>query len=261
MSLAILFLNGCASRTGLIKANEELTKFPDSIPGTYRVVKFIEPGAKYCLVHILNYHSGYNTSSEVREKIQRTQEEIYNILKGLIPKISLREVYKEGKFQGWTNNKAFNRELVRMRVFGFFRALFWGLKDDGLKFDAVEKLRREGLLVTLPAEKIYSYLSHVRLVQEQFRQWPRLRRLGLMRLTPACKKAMERREDDLLDIIHKKGDAFSIVSYGILHNWENNIEKWNAENPGNKFSRIIVVPQSLKSHFLSLKSYHALALK
>jgi len=259
--LIILFFNGCASKAELIKANEELTRFPDSIPGAYIVIKTIEPGAEHCLVQMLNLHLAEGQDDKKRKLIEDIQRNNYSILKHLISKIGLRKVYKESKFQGWTNNKVFNRELVRMRVFGFFRALFWGLKDDRLKFDAVEKLRRESLLVALPAGNSCYFFSHARIVQEQFRQWPRLRRLGLMRLTPACKAAMEKREDDLLDIIHNNGDAFSIVSYGAFHNWKDNIEKWNAENPEDKFSRIIVVPQSLKSYFLSLKSYHALALK
>jgi len=139
------------SKAGL-KANEELTQLPNSIPGVYKVIKIIEPGAEYCLVHILNLHFAKGLDDKKYRLIEDVQQNNYSILKYLIYKISLKEVYQEGKIQDWRKNSAISRALIRKKVFGFFKALFRGFKDDRddrLKFDAVERLKREGLLVIL----------------------------------------------------------------------------------------------------------------
>jgi len=73
-------------------------------------------------------------------------------------------------------------------------------------------------------------------------------------MTLARKAAMEKRENDLLDIIYNNGDTFAIVVYGARHNWKNNIYEWNIKNPANKFSHVIIVPQLLKPYLsLALK--------
>ena len=53
------------------------------------------------------------------------------------------------------------------------------------------------------------------------------------------------RENALLKIISNYNEPLSITTYGANHNFKDNIEAWNINNPDKKFSLIVITPKSL----------------
>ena len=45
-----------------VGANSLLINFPDEIPGAKSIEKYLVPEAKYCMVHIRQYHTGERNS-------------------------------------------------------------------------------------------------------------------------------------------------------------------------------------------------------
>lgn len=80
----------------ITRANEILRNFPENLSGAIEVRKYETPGARYCLVHILDCHKKPSQSDQLRLTIQRTQEDIYSILSYLVDNHSVEEVYLEG---------------------------------------------------------------------------------------------------------------------------------------------------------------------
>jgi len=81
-------------------ANKLLEEFPSEIPGAYEVKKQAVVGAKYCLVHIKQMHDIKNMTPEMKQNINRVQDDIYKILSYLIDNCGLSEVYDEGLSRG-----------------------------------------------------------------------------------------------------------------------------------------------------------------
>ena len=82
-------------------ANKLLKEFPSEIPGAYEVKKQAVVGAKYCLVHIKQMHDAKNMTPEMKQDINRVQDDIYKILSYLIDNCGLSEVYDEGLTLGF----------------------------------------------------------------------------------------------------------------------------------------------------------------
>jgi len=249
----IIFLGGCASfklfhtDTELTEANRELARFPAKIPRACKIIKIIEPGAIHCLVQVPSFHFSKNLSKERCKVIQKTQDDIYHILKYLVSEISLKGVYKEGNKQGWEkgweSDKASQTLLKREKTKMLKSVIEFYKEMPGPRLDGIERLRREGLIVVLPAENAYSFYAHL----AAFEELKAAEKAGKVskQLILAYKEAMEARENDFLNIIRENEDSFAVVVYGADHSWRDNIRKRNIKNPTEKFSHIIVIPQTL----------------
>jgi len=65
-------------------ANKILHDFPNEIPGAQGVYKFETPGAKYCLVHIMDAHGSPFASESDFYQVEKFQNNVYKIISELI---------------------------------------------------------------------------------------------------------------------------------------------------------------------------------
>ena len=56
----------------------------------------------------------------------------------------------------------------------------------------------------------------------------------------------DNREDIVLDLISASHAGPGVIVYGGLHNWEDNIERWNSLHPDKRFSLIEIIPRSYR---------------
>lgn len=83
----------------LTPANLALIDFPDELPGSVRVDKYMTPNAKFCLVHIRQMHFAVGATPEEENNIIAVQSDIYSMLDYLIEHEGLKNVYGEGVFE------------------------------------------------------------------------------------------------------------------------------------------------------------------
>jgi hypothetical protein len=98
------------------EANRILRAFPQVIPGARSVIKYETPGAKHCLVHIMQMHLSdpEDLSAPTQEngkiRINYVQRNIYNILEALKQNSMIDSVYLDGMAQEyWESITSQNR--------------------------------------------------------------------------------------------------------------------------------------------------------
>lgn len=251
------------------------TKFPGTLPRAH-VRKFIEPDAKYCLIHIRDRHLNEDLSN--LQEFKAVQEDIYQTLFFLNEEYGVKEVYLEGVS---SKNKSFIESIVnRLENKAQLRKKYM--------INATFRMASQGKMTIFPGEdtELTDYLltqkkqanrySHKGMIESYFKS-----------STPEWKRnfyaALDGRENALLSIItNKKPYApLAVTVFGQSHVWtyldkpnkrieffenkqkvisiegffdgenwrysvEDNISLWNKKHPSEKFSFIEITPKSLQ---------------
>lgn len=235
---------------GLTEANIALRSFPEQLEGAGDIKKYETPDAAYCLVHILQAHLGPPYTVDNYQRITNVEEDVYHILKQLASQGRVSEVHVEGL------SKA-EEEFIRPQ------------RMDAFVNEYLDRCLRYAKIAVTPANREkFKYLGGGEFV---------LAKEISLKLSAAEKQevfdkavvsprfscaVLDAREDACLDVLTGyKGPVYTLV-YGFAHSFagtesftnykrggrpwsEDNIHKWNDENPDKKFSLIEIVPASL----------------
>lgn len=202
-------------------------EFPVCIPGASSVEKHYVPGAKYCLVHIRQVHRARNDEAFL-PKIKSVQSDIYEILSFMIDKMGVKEVYAEGMTERTVDLYESARDS-RLRI---IQSCFENGMEipSGLEiseeYNAVKRLFNEGRINLKAAEDLA-------INDQSYHDYDALFR---------------GREHFALEVIAKNPvNLMPVLVYGAKHDWLDNVADWNKLHPDEKFSLIVVTPESYKN--------------
>ena len=263
----------------IAKANQLANKFPKTLPRA-RVRRFIEPGAKYCLIHIRDRHLDSDLSN--LQDFKAVQEDIYQTLFFLNKEYGVKEVYLEGvseenkSFIDSITNRLKNKEQLHKKY----------------TMNATFQLASQGKITIFPGEdaKIVNYLLTQKYVnQANDLSSPRKIKESYLKAPPFVWErnfytTLDARENALLSIVtNKKPYApLAVTVFGQTHSWihlekpdkqidfdykgkrvlsvksffdgenwrhsvEDNVRSWNKKYPNEKFSFIEITPNSLQN--------------
>jgi hypothetical protein len=267
------------------EANEKLRQFPLHVRGAEKVIKHEVPQAKYCLVNIKQRHyasperlehalmnEGVTGRQEIREKmlesyakVNRVQKDIYMILEQLGAKYVLAEgaLYTK-EFEPFTKEEAGEfYEQVRDEM---QQGLGIGGKRARMAYLA-NLIQQEADSEELPLKELRDEYARLAEDEERYRYIP-----GACVLMAAQEKiilvppeshdlnarAWQARTHEELDAVQNEREnhvmklaseldcLLPVMVYGKQHDFKDNIEKWNRENPDLKFSLIEIMPQSMQ---------------
>lgn len=225
-----------------VEANKLLIDFPDKIPGAKSVNKYLIPEAKYCIVHIKQWHlrEDLNMKEGHIKWIKNIQDNVYNALSFMAENCNVKEVYSEGvtpDFEGMVNlcakmhyrlnNSEINPDFIKdipskasdleeikresPNVYECYMDL-----EKKIKYDAVYRLASEGKLKILSSEDYYT-------IKKAEEIDSKARGLGSYRWIFDKKNIidtiLENREDVFLDIASKQENPLAVVVYGAGHAW------------------------------------------
>lgn len=235
--------------TGLVskltKANQELRNLPNELYGAKKVEKYEVPNAKHCLVHIKQTHFKEQDLNKHKEEfrdfaekkykssyneINNTQENIAYIL-GELKARGSSEIFSEGCITPISKEDLrahYNQRINYLVNSGFYKDEFEN--KDFEKFMHIPgadlHLGMNGIIKILQteSEKILSQAHNAENHNEYHNP----------------------REDYVLETVAKSDKYFAPLIFGKGHNFKDNIDKWNSQNPDNKFSLIEITPKSYK---------------
>jgi len=201
---------------------------PNNIPGVACVSFHTTQGSKYCLVHILQKHWSNDKvmlQEDVNEVID-TQQDIHDMLSYLMDNHGLKQVYAERDREEIELQLEDIRILKHCPDYTHRRGLLKGA-DFLLAFDrGLRLLPGETLETSREAKEFYRRLKNGERVTDE--EYKRI--------------VFENREDALLEIISASDDPLAVTVYGGLHDWMDNIKRWNKDNPDKMFSYIRITP-------------------
>jgi hypothetical protein len=228
----------------LTSANQILRDFPKEIQGVKNIEKYEVSGAKYCLAHIKQQHFKEADLEKYSEKFRDIakakhkdnynktndiQENILNILNKL-GEMGHNEIFSEGVTETPSRElleKNYNERANYLINSGFYKNEFENKEYE--KFMHIPgaglELGMEGLIKILPTEN-NDILNK-----------------ALNSKNP--EKYSNSRENHILFNISKSNKYFAPLIFGEVHNFKDNIIKWNKENPDKKYSLIEIVPKNL----------------
>ncbi|GEM_PF-5558048 len=250
------------------EANQFLRGFPDMIPGISGVVKYEVPGADQAIVHIRQYHNisfqnlpsiveplnKINNGSEFSEKeLREFNEAVNGVLLSHIDRVSdlqkniaycmidLRDFYgvKDFRVEGYDINP--DRELLLKSLVAdcqalkrIFPTINLNLESNPgrfLYFGSEKVLGSQGKINVRKAEEAHLVEMAFEALNAEGHESDRFKKV-----------VFDEREDALLNIVDSGEERFSFVVYGAEHDLRDNIDRWNSENPDNKFSLIVLTP-------------------
>lgn len=236
-------------------ANQKLRSFPTFLPWIGKTEKHEVPGAKYCFIHIKQMHRVHgDTAKQIYEEIddERARRSLIANTKYKWQKID----YIQKDIYFILNNLATDHNLKDVRAESFTKQF---------SKPELEKLYgQESYNILL---ECYPTLEEVMYNQKEFLYAPGaallLGILGKINLLPGEDKklneiaAKNAEKDENHPSIYDPRENFTLKTiaqydipavigiYGAKHDFKNNIENWNQENPDKKFSWIVVTPKSL----------------
>ena len=268
-------------RQDITSANKKLRDFPDKINGAKSVVKYETPGAKHTLVHLGQTHyidmgkelsleniintdiRYWNKIKDIYTNINNCQKDIYDILTELKEKQNISNVRSEGVMLRDLDNLD-NKEALKEAYFSKLAELDeTGYFLESIKYSFSVMNRLKPYVEANKPAPFYTMEKTLKKYNKAKQDFERFRYIGgadillamenKLNLLPAeTKKAydngdMNAREDALLQIVSKENNPLELTVYGAKHNFKDNIEKWNKENPNNKYSLIEITPKNLYS--------------
>ncbi len=242
-------VNEASSLTSKLTKNDEidqgvnnyLSSFGANLEGGHKVTKIKIEGAKHLLVHIRQIH--YSPDFETEEQ-QRRVEEIQNEISEILDESRLylpgAEIYGEGIHEDQfledylkcaKEYDLITKEKIHQECFP---------NNLGpLRLSATAQLLADRKVrVVRAAEDKSLHKKAVTIFKDE---------TGLYSPEEINYNVLTRREDTLLEKVTDKGVQIAIATYGAAHNWADNILKWNEENPDDKFSLMVITPESLLS--------------
>lgn len=196
----------------MTEANQWLRDFPEAkdIEGAGKVEKRKTPEAEYTLAHIKQRHPLFD-GSEVSDYTQRVQDDIRDILLYLSDSDIANQIYAEG-IDNHLSEKIEKLSKIRDKP--------TKLKELGEMYSVIG-LGLDDKIEVLPAENFELNRAHKSKKGEDKEE-----------------AKMDPREDYLLEEIAIQDKPYAVTVYGKGHDFKDNIERWNEENPNNKFSYI-----------------------
>lgn len=204
----------------------EFDSFPTEIPGAKSVKKYETEGAKYCLVHIKQFHVNPGIQTEARIMAMKAQADIYTIVSQLSKNQGLKTVYVEGETP-------------------YSVAKFKELKDN---YELVKQRMGAGKINTLIGERAWMrlYLNNIAEPMGGETLAGNERALEIVKDHTKFsdeelgKSVFDDREDALLKIIGENQPGVFYTIFGSGHRWKDNIDRWNKTHQDKKFSLIEV---------------------
>ncbi|MCH7568680.1 MAG: hypothetical protein IIA87_04635 [Nanoarchaeota archaeon] len=267
------------------EANQFLRAFPDEIPGIESVEKYETPGADQTIVHIRQRHyfnpDNLHIHRVINEEIESLRESIKEFEEDFPEEASeMRRAINRSIEIGRLGVREYFTEVINVQK-NIFQSLIYLQKEIGLGETRVEGVHRD-----YEEEKLMDHINLIYaevinkgyFTKEEAEEkevvflggaahmlWSR----GMIDIKPAETKeanlkalevfldsnssASERekyskkiREDVFLDLVDAGGERYSVVVYGALHDWRDNINEWNRDNPDNKFSLITMTPYGIE---------------
>jgi NADH dehydrogenase/NADH:ubiquinone oxidoreductase subunit G len=237
--------------------------YPRKIPGARTIETYSVTDAKHVLVHIRQMHLSPGQSSDAAitsmsaiEKIElgAVQQDIYDTLSYLVSNKHTSSIYREGLtlelVKRMAEEEEFEKTLASFdRILGVEPATKETEPSDTLylRYNAVERLLQEKKITQLPAEKAATQAANLKVILDEFEAVFDARKsteIGslLEKYAPLKEEKMNDREDVLLGIISDRNDPLAHTVYGAKHDWRDNIQRWNALYPNNKFALIVITP-------------------
>ena len=208
---APLFFSGHFQET---VAEKFFKNFPEEISGAKTIEKYNIPGAKYCLVHIRQYHLGEKLTKQELDEIDYIQKNIYQILNYLIENKNLKSVRVEGLY---LRKKPKPNELEEAITKNYCKNYFETEKEYVGGGDA--KLVSEGKIKPESTEYLEQRIKESKKAEEMkgYNNW---KKNDLISYT---KYVLDEREDILLEIISKDNDVKNLL------NWTLASYRWDSE--------------------------------
>lgn len=230
----------------ITEANKILREFPENYPHTSEISKEEYEGAEKLFIHVPQSHylsmdtnlggrMGKLFAIAPYKIINNSQKAITNLVEKLKKTHDLEYIFSEGVYEEPEFEEA-RKEYERI-----FEKMQKDLKSydmDAEQFKYVpgadNLLRMSEKIKVLPIEK-ERLESKVREVYDK---------KGME--SEEFEEIQERREDYAVETVAEYERPLNVVIYGEGHDFENNIEKWNNENPDNIISYMEVHPSLSK---------------
>jgi hypothetical protein len=283
MSSLSLLIQSCIP-VRVTEANRFLRSFPEKLDREPKVIKCEVEGAQHCLVHILQSHyadpdkmeesllsDGVEPDNVLEEmlktyqSINRVQRDIYHIIRDLLKRGIINEVYTEGLCEKDRNHETWRDIYVVDRCNLARIGLVGGEKQDG-SADPRAKLymgdyymrlfflyprsgnfeieSNEENVVYIPgADKLLSLEKRLHFKPGESEELNRLANSAVY--ADHFAYLQKRREDYVLQLIANSEMPYSFVIYGGAHNFFDNIDVWNGKNSDNKLSLITITPTDI----------------
>lgn len=207
-------------------AEQEFRAFPETIPGAIEVKKYPTPHAKFCLVHVLQFHPVAHESKDWSQRVISVQAKIYEIMAYLMDHQNVQKVYLENQ----PNSE--EKEMIEMAK---------QLTQDDLKEVACLQLERDKGLQIIGAETNFAHklagLAESLYAADRDGENPKYSRAD-----PAT---LFLREIVVLKLVSAQKDPLAVTVYGSSHNWKQDIQFWNQKNPDAQFSLVEVTPEGV----------------
>ncbi|MEK6811604.1 MAG: hypothetical protein AABX96_03785 [Nanoarchaeota archaeon] len=273
----LIGLSSC-SKSEPTEAETYFHNFPIALDGAREVQKYETPGAKHCLVHVEQVHqalpeisfikeqtkidqisaNGSESSSwiksnregllmyreVVRENLNEAstiQRDIETILLYLKNKNGLKSIRLESCFKDDSPQDC-QKEITSRS--SFYSDSGYTTKEEisnsgkyWYSNGAGRILGSKGLLEIKASENIdinsTSYLLvHLAKTSEE--------------RDKAIRVTSDIRENHVLDVLYSSCEPYSVVVFGVDHDFRDNLNKWDAQHPKDKFSLIVVTPKSYR---------------
>lgn len=229
------YLNQSASKQNISRTYWNLQE--TDIPGVRKIERYGEEDSEHLIVDVRQMHFAPNGKvKDLAEltAIKQVQDDIYDSLSYFMDNFKLKQIYVEG-LHSKKSKQNFNT------FYSFDRLhLERGLKQtpaedakeysEGLGILTEAMIIRERVELTKPDSiERFLYVFLLKSLNER-----------------AQKELYEDREDALLKIVDGNGDKLAVTVYGAGHDFRDNVEKWNQENPKNRFALMTLTPWGYK---------------
>ena len=225
------------------KAREFFNNFPDVFDRAVSVRKYNVNDARYCLVHIRDFHGmadnderfGFRIDKKEKYQLEKkinsvralVQDDIYAILDRMIKQYGIRDGFCEGLSVEQENKM--KAGFIRLKEIDL--AIVKLYNENRIKIHATET---EEMDLERKADALRYIVSKI--AQEEGYE-PQLSEEDMS-------KYLDCSENDVLKILANNSIPVKVFVYGGRHRFYNNIERWNRENPEQKYSMIEITPES-----------------
>lgn len=260
-----------AYQASFTSAEREIKDFPARIKGARAVDKYPVKDAQHVLVHIRQKHMLPFEAQEGDEESGKAiaitcQRDIYTILDSRIKSGKLSEVYSEGLTKEYekTRNTISPEQKARMLALNeqqrksFYDMMF--LSGGAAQVIALERqipiraaesleLNKAGLKEVGEARE--RSLEAVKKLDDTLNEENlRIAEEALDASKRTLDKYAEPREDYALssvaESLQRENKTFGYLVYGGGHDFRDNVERWNKGHPKDRFSLIVITPNSYR---------------
>ncbi len=278
-------LTSLAEMTGLgallcLGGPKILKELQPKVPNASEVSVYETPGASHQLIHVKQIHElSYEISQAWKDRlkevwldrIKEVHADIYQIVSHLIDNYSVREVYAESMGRGDKIEigalKDYQDRINDMQEKIHEIEFLQSMSKDPEEITHYQKTKAglEGIFAQAKSETMEEIIKRAKsgtnavfklsLEGKILVKGTEDREVNARAVEKAKQKnfdspeVMDAREDVVLNIIAKDKAPYAIVVYGAKHAWKDNIDRWNAAHPDQKFSLTEITPAAYAKYF------------